>query len=648
MDFLTARNRSDKEKEIKEAKKSSNNDSSSDERSTNPAMSRYGIGAKLMSKMGYQQGTGLGKNNEGITTPIEVKERPQGVGLGMPGSMSARRSLDDYSDAESSGDELIMSGTTAASKGVQFTSGRDQETTLDRLDQLRAIGHVELADQLEVNAGSFAKKNEVGRIVKKLAEVSDRLEKIQLQISALDLEIQTCSEEEQELIGMHRVLDDESQAITNKIDSALALENPELVDTSVAFLLDEYFKKNPWDLLDFDNEHLVVCNQIIDMLSYSMETASRKLNKTQTVVYKRVFPALRPLWEKFQPTTEQVKIILQLLLHYEKILEFTNCTSFVLETYIIPGLDHAISLWTVCEDTASPPSAWYLDFSVFLPQNACKALESHITTRFVSYCENWYHRESPVRAYDIRFLKEALSSSVYNAIVAEKFLPNFVEQVWNRYFDPLLSIEDPSDESLLYFMSKFNDCKALLSEDHLNGFAKAIFNEINCLLYQWFCFSRASFKKEAKSWFSNFINQFYVDATSIEFSEIERSLHFLESPSESPIHDESQTIEEILGLGNEETGEYNFKSIPLSKLTVTFREVVQDYCDEHGLILRKCQNKTTKLSLNGKRMVAVPVFELLSDKSALTVAIHEDILWLMDAQGGCRPAFLWQIGDIMA
>src|SRR5689334_10627 len=37
---------------------------------------------KMMAKMGHKAGEGLGKSGDGILSAIEVKQRPQGIGLG--------------------------------------------------------------------------------------------------------------------------------------------------------------------------------------------------------------------------------------------------------------------------------------------------------------------------------------------------------------------------------------------------------------------------------------------------------------------------------------------------------------------------------------------------------------------------------------
>jgi RNA-binding protein 5/10 len=59
-------------------------------RGAEEALGEDNIGNKLLKKLGWSEGEGLGKNKSGITAPIDVQIRGAGVGLGFDGpSMSA-------------------------------------------------------------------------------------------------------------------------------------------------------------------------------------------------------------------------------------------------------------------------------------------------------------------------------------------------------------------------------------------------------------------------------------------------------------------------------------------------------------------------------------------------------------------------------
>ena len=81
-----------------------------------PLLKKYGIGARLLSKMGYVEGEGLGANKTGITEPIKSQELPAGMGLGSLSTMKVR---DDYE----SSDEEEHNATVSS---VKFKAGEKQ------------------------------------------------------------------------------------------------------------------------------------------------------------------------------------------------------------------------------------------------------------------------------------------------------------------------------------------------------------------------------------------------------------------------------------------------------------------------------------------------------------------------------------------
>ncbi|CAJ1051013.1 RNA-binding protein 5-like isoform X1 [Xyrichtys novacula] len=69
------------------------------EQPTKDGLTSDNIGNKMLQAMGWQQGKGLGRHQQGITTPIAASLRTKGTGLGVKGSSYDLAASDTYKDA---------------------------------------------------------------------------------------------------------------------------------------------------------------------------------------------------------------------------------------------------------------------------------------------------------------------------------------------------------------------------------------------------------------------------------------------------------------------------------------------------------------------------------------------------------------------
>lgn len=69
------------------------------EQPTKDGLTSDNIGNKMLQAMGWQEGKGLGRHQQGITAPISASLRTKGTGLGIKGSSYELSASDTYKDA---------------------------------------------------------------------------------------------------------------------------------------------------------------------------------------------------------------------------------------------------------------------------------------------------------------------------------------------------------------------------------------------------------------------------------------------------------------------------------------------------------------------------------------------------------------------
>ena len=140
-----------------------------------------GRGMKLMMKMGFKKGQGLGKHQQGMINPIEQKMRKKGAGLGAAGSERTKQSLihfpvkkdgesedDDQSDEETDekGPPKAKKQKTAANRWKKTKAQKPIYEIKSLVDCLSDQPSQSASDQMEIidMTGQTAKVIQSGKI----------------------------------------------------------------------------------------------------------------------------------------------------------------------------------------------------------------------------------------------------------------------------------------------------------------------------------------------------------------------------------------------------------------------------------------------------------------------------------------------------
>lgn len=645
-------------------------------------------------------GRGIARPIEAVQRP----DSKVGLGMLSSVSEQINRHDYDLSSSEdelvSSSDDDIISNEPRKlprKKSVQFS--KTGTVSLNDSERLRLISRLKdlenndktvsvssrLLNQIKTQSNiSKQNKLEILDIVQRLEHIQSRLESLDLRIPMIKQEQEDLTDSNQLLVGIGQYVCKQESAFSEdvlrqNIDHILQLLDDDMMDSLMAKFLKQVFNQESfrsdytWLLKENLFEKCVL--PIIETLQYRIDDnvfTTHKLNKTQTEIFQVLFPAMTQLISQSSlEDTNSRKTMIMSLVDYEAALKYIGCYDCIIDKSVMPKIDVAIyDNWDIGSKGSN--ISWLLDVKALLPPEKMEDIRGMIRERFGNYCVNWYYRDPLISKEDTAVVRQLLNEDEYYEIIRKEItctLEKFVTKYFDLDYDMSdINNEDKPDTSFdsIYVFIFIKGCQYLLYPTDYETFICSFFNKINKFIFDWIFYygSDPNMRRKANSWFNWFINKVYCKETLennlsyFEITKIRESKYFLEHIHDDtlPIHNEDFSLSDSLVSSCEQEGgkipsskdnegsaaniEYTVDTLPLRKVTVSFKDVVQDYCLEKGYTLQKSGDNYTELSFGPYQSMLVPVYQVKNGLTQKDVAIKDNILWVENGQGGYVPTYL--------
>ncbi|KAG5517916.1 hypothetical protein PMAC_000371 [Pneumocystis sp. 'macacae'] len=643
-----------------------------------------GFGAKIMEKMGYIAGKGLGSQGQGILNPVETKIRPIRAGLGSIKERTQQdieesrrrngevdedqkshysKSLSEHKQEKKYKEKIKYKTASEIAGGMEVPrvlqqiidmTGKDVKlienisgtmsipVTLSHNDEIYQISQIARRD-LEMHATEWKQlqdrktyiEMEENRINEKVNQESVRIQELEKIIEEIEKIELFCKNNPKSSL---EILNDVSEMLERiQIEFSEEIETYHLDEVVVSILfpiVKQVFLS--WKPLEEPTfvlnlfckwkdilriKSMFNLDEIDDSFSLKQRTMTPFENMLQYLWVPQVRSAINNTWDPHNPSS------VLLLFESWKSLLSPFIQDFILNQLIFPKLQRSVSDWNprdfIKKKGHQLPHIWLFPWLPLLKENT-ETLIDNVKRKFKTILSSWNIQDGPIE--ELNAWKEIFGESQFEKLMLNYLLPKL---------STCLRLDfhvDPSDQKLepLEWVFSWRDFFKPSVFDRL--FAVEFFPKWMDILYLWLTDSHCNYAQVSEwyQWWQQVFPPELLKMPMIRESFVKgldmmhQALNLGKDVSEKlppPVIDFIDSIE----MKTKENPIPERYGKQLGVEDIKFKDVVEGFCVEHDLILiplRKAHEDTGN-----------PLFRITASASGtggIIVYIKGDVVWVQN------------------